>query len=58
VEEPVVIAVGPERGWSARERTLLRDAGFRCVHLGERVLRVETACVASISLVRAQLGRM
>lgn len=58
VVEPVVVAIGPERGWSEAERGLLRDAGFRFVHLGERVLRVETACVAAIALVRAGLGRM
>ncbi len=56
VEAPVVLALGPERGWSADERDLLRDHGFELVHLGERVLRVETACVAALSLVRAHLG--
>jgi RsmE family RNA methyltransferase len=56
VEPPVVLALGPERGWSARERDLLRGYGFEVAHLGERVLRVETACVAAIALVRAKLG--
>ncbi|HEU0072883.1 MAG TPA: RsmE family RNA methyltransferase [Dehalococcoidia bacterium] len=42
---PVVLALGPERGWSAEERDLLRASGFELVHLGDRVLRVETACV-------------
>ncbi|HEX5369556.1 MAG TPA: RsmE family RNA methyltransferase [Dehalococcoidia bacterium] len=56
VEPPVVLALGPERGWSAAERSLLRSHGFEMAHLGERVLRVETACVAALSLVRAQLG--
>lgn len=53
---PVVIALGPERGWSARERDLLRARGFTFVHLGPRVLRTETACVAAIALVKAKLG--
>ncbi len=55
---PVTLAIGPERGWTETERVMLRDAGFRFVHLGERVLRVETACVASIALVRGRLGHM
>jgi len=55
---PVQMAVGPERGWSAGERELLRGAGFRFVHMGERVLRVETAVVAAVSLVRSRLGLM
>lgn len=58
VSEPVVLALGPERGWSAEERDLLREAGFELVHLGERVLRVETACVAAVALVKAKLGRL
>ena len=58
IEAPVTLAVGPERGWAASERDQLRKAGFRLVHLGERVLRVETACVAAIALVRGGLGRM
>jgi RsmE family RNA methyltransferase len=53
---PVTIAVGPERGWSAAERDLLRDRGFALADLGERVLRTETACVAALTLVRAGLG--
>ena len=55
---PVLIAIGAERGWSEAERAVLRGAGFRFVHLGERVLRVETACVAATVLARAGLGRM
>lgn len=52
----VTLALGSERGWSAAERTLLRDQGFSLVHLGPRVLRTETACIAAISLLRARLG--
>lgn len=37
--------VGPEGGWSPEERREVREAGFRPVHLGERVLRVETAAL-------------
>ena len=56
LETPVVLALGPERGWSAKERQLLRACGFELVHLGERVLRVETACVAAIAVVKSKLG--
>ena len=58
IATPVLVAVGPERGWSPRERELLRASGFQFVHMGERVLRVETAVVAALSLVRARLGLM
>jgi 16S rRNA (uracil1498-N3)-methyltransferase len=52
----VTLALGAERGWTATERALLRDNGFAFVHLGDRVLRTETACIAAISLLRAKLG--
>jgi len=53
---PVVLAFGAERGWAPAERSWLRASGFTFVHLGERVLRAETACVAAITLIRAKLG--
>jgi 16S rRNA (uracil1498-N3)-methyltransferase len=52
----VTLAVGPERGWSAAERELLRERGFILAHLGRRVLRVETACVAALALTKARAG--
>jgi RsmE family RNA methyltransferase len=54
----VALAIGGERGWSARERDLLRAQGFQFHHLGSRVLRTETACTAALTLVRAKLGLM
>jgi RsmE family RNA methyltransferase len=51
-----VLAFGPERGWSDRDRVLLRANGFSLVHLGSRVLRTETAVVAAVALVKARLG--
>ena len=50
------IAIGAERGWSASERDALRTAGFTFAHLGDRVLRTETAVVAALTLVRSKLG--
>ncbi len=52
----VTLALGPERGWSAAERNLLRAQGFTLVHLGSRVLRLETAVVAAVTLVRSARG--
>ena len=53
---PVALALGSERGWTSTERELLLHRGFLFVHLGERVLRTETACIAAVSLLRAKLG--
>jgi RsmE family RNA methyltransferase len=49
---PVVLAIGPERGWSDRERLQLEVAGFKRLSLGSRALRVETACVAAVAAVQ------
>ncbi len=56
--QPVVLALGAERGWSAAERTVFKDAGFCLVHLGPRVLRTETACIAAVTLLRSKLGSL
>lgn len=53
---PVVLAFGPERGWAAEERDLLRARKFAFAHLGSRVLRTETAVVAAVTLIKASLG--
>jgi len=55
---PLALAIGPEQGWADRDREMLLRYGFRLSHLGQRVLRVETACVSALSIVKAKLGLM
>ena len=52
----VVIAIGPEGGWSPRDRQQLGDAGFQGLQLGPRILRTETAGLAAIAALQARLG--
>jgi 16S rRNA (uracil1498-N3)-methyltransferase len=40
---PLTLAVGPEGGFIAYEIDLLKKIGFEAMHLGERIMRVETA---------------
>ena len=47
-------ALGPERGWSPNERDALRRNGWQLAHLGPRVLRVETAVIAAISIAASK----
>lgn len=54
--ERAVLWIGPERGWSDKERGIFREAGIPLLSLGSRVLRTETACVAAAGLVLAALG--
>ncbi|WP_119717374.1 16S rRNA (uracil(1498)-N(3))-methyltransferase [Cognatilysobacter tabacisoli] len=53
---PLVLAVGPEGGWSPQDRETLRGHGFRGLRLGPRVLRTETAGLAAIAALQARLG--
>ena len=50
-DEPIHLAIGPERGWSAKERECMRGYGFMLCHMGPRVLRVETALVAAVGAI-------
>jgi 16S rRNA (uracil1498-N3)-methyltransferase len=50
-----VLAVGPERGWSDRERELFEQAGFLRLSMGKRALRTETACASAAALVMGKI---
>lgn len=52
----VLLAVGPEGGWTEYELQLLGDHGFKSVSWGPRALRTDTACVVLLGLVHAALG--
>lgn len=51
-----VLAVGPEGGWSPRDRGQLQSAGFTGLRLGPRILRTETAGIAAIAALQARFG--
>jgi RsmE family RNA methyltransferase len=48
LREPATLAIGPEGGFIAEEIASLERIGFTAVHLGPRILRVETAVAAII----------
>ena len=52
----IVLAIGPEGGWSARDLATLRGNGFEGLRLGPRVLRTETAGIAAIAALQACHG--
>jgi 16S rRNA (uracil1498-N3)-methyltransferase len=53
---PVVLLVGPEGGLNAEEQSLARQAGFRGIRLGQRILRTETAALAALAGIQALWG--
>lgn len=53
----VVIAVGPEGGWSTHELEHFEHIGGRFVGMGDSVLRTEHAAAAAVAVVSAAIGR-
>ena len=51
VKEPVTLAIGPEGGFIAEEIASFERIGFRAVHFGPRILRVETAVAALVGRI-------
>lgn len=51
--ESVALLVGPEGGWTDRERELIVSAGWRSVSLGPQILRAETAAIAALAVINA-----
>ena len=52
----VVLAVGPEGGWSPLDRQQLLAAGFLGLRMGPRILRTETAALAAIAALQSRFG--
>lgn len=55
-DSAVAIAIGPEGGWSERDLAQLDAVGFSGLRLGPRILRTETAGIATIAALQAHFG--
>jgi 16S rRNA (uracil1498-N3)-methyltransferase len=53
---PTALLVGPEGGLAPDEIAAAEAAGFAAVSVGPRILRVETAAIAAVTLVHAAAG--
>ena len=49
----VALLVGPEGGWTDREREALSAAKWKAVSLGHEILRAETAAIAGLAILNA-----
>jgi 16S rRNA (uracil1498-N3)-methyltransferase len=52
----VLLAIGPEGGWSEDELQFFEKAGWIAASLGQTILRAETAAIAATAVVVSQLG--
>lgn len=48
-EAPMVLAIGPEGGWTDEEIAALEERGFVRYSLGQRILRTDTATIALLA---------
>lgn len=48
----VCIAIGPEGGLEATEAEMMMNHGFKPITLGKRILRTETAALATVSILQ------
>lgn len=51
----LALAVGPEGGWTEDELRRFADAGWIAASLGSNILRAETAAIAALAIVMAEL---
>ena len=49
----VALLVGPEGGWTDREREVISAAGWKAVSLGPEILRADTAALAGLAIANA-----
>lgn len=55
-QRKVLMAVGPEGGWTQGEMERFMSADFHKIHLGPRVLRLETAAAAVVAAAQLLWG--
>ncbi len=54
----ILITVGPEAGFSDKEDILAKKFNFIPVKFGKRILRTETAAVATLAVINHRLGEL
>lgn len=52
-EAPIMLAFGPEGGWTQEELDSFRAAGWVSASLGSTILRAETAAIAAVAITMA-----
>ena len=56
IDNNIAILIGPEGGFSDKEVALAVANYFQTISLGPRILRTETAGIATIAILQAMFG--
>jgi 16S rRNA (uracil1498-N3)-methyltransferase len=54
-EGDIILAVGPEGGWTQDELQSFQQAGWISASLGNTILRAETAAIAATAIVASAM---
>jgi len=49
-DDDIVLAIGPQGGWTDMELKMFQEAGWKSASLGSTVLRAETAAIAALAI--------
>jgi len=52
----LLLAVGPEGGWTNEELQAFAQAGWKSASLGSTILRAETAAIAALAVIMAEIA--
>jgi 16S rRNA (uracil1498-N3)-methyltransferase len=55
-DEDLLLAVGPEGGWTEDELNMFAQAGWTSASLGSTILRAETAAIAATAIAISELS--
>jgi len=55
--DKILLAIGPEGGWTGEELQLFQKEGWNSASLGPTILRAETAAIAATAITMAELNR-
>jgi 16S rRNA (uracil1498-N3)-methyltransferase len=53
-DKDMILAIGPEGGWTGEEEKLFQESGWISASLGPTILRAETAAIAATAIILAE----
>lgn len=56
--QKMMVFIGSEGGYSSTEVQLFQQFGLQAISLGQQVLRVETACISALAILKYEFGLM